>query len=263
MIPKVIHYCWFGRNPLSKLSKKCINSWKKYCPDYEIIEWNEDNFDINSNQYVKEAYEAQKWAFVSDYVRLYVLYYYGGIYADTDAEFIKPMDEFLKYPAFSGFESNCDIPTAVMGAEKNNTWIGKLLEYYDDKHFIMSDGTYDMTTNVVTITNITKENYNIKLNDTTQCIEGVFILFPHDFFCPKNYDTCEIKLTANTHAIHHFNGSWHSEEERKNYNKRHRYIKFFGRNVGKKLFFLITVLKKRDGSFKKWVIHFLKKQLKK
>ena len=108
-IPKVIHYCWFGRGKLPKLAKKCIKSWKKYLPDYKIIEWNEDNFDINSNQYVREAYEAKKYAFVSDYVRLYALYNYGGIYMDTDVEVIKSLDEFLIHEAFSGFESPKDI----------------------------------------------------------------------------------------------------------------------------------------------------------
>ena len=105
MIPKIIHYCWFGGKPKPELAEKCIESWKKFCPDYEIVEWNEGNFNINSNLYVKQAYEAKKYAFVTDYVRLYALYTQGGIYMDTDVMVLKPLDEYLNHEAFSGFES--------------------------------------------------------------------------------------------------------------------------------------------------------------
>ena len=118
MIPKKIHYCWFGKNPLPEQTKQYIETWKKYCHDYEIIEWNEDNFDINQNQYCKEAYEAKKWAFVSDYVRLKVLYDNGGIYMDTDIEVIKPLDDLLQYNWFAGFEAEDRIQTGVIGAER-------------------------------------------------------------------------------------------------------------------------------------------------
>ena len=123
MIPKIIHYCWFGGNPLPPLALKCIESWKKYCPDYEIKIWDESNFDININKYATEAYEAKKWAFVSDVARLWVLYNYGGIYMDTDLEVIKPLDEFLYHKAFSGFEDEVNIPTGIIASEKNNNWI--------------------------------------------------------------------------------------------------------------------------------------------
>ena len=117
-IPKVILYCWFGRGEKPELAKKCIESWKKYCPDYEFKEWNEDNFDIHSNKYVEQAYNARKFAFVTDYVRLYALYYEGGVYMDTDVEVLKPIDEFLKHKAFSSFENNNTIPTGLMASEK-------------------------------------------------------------------------------------------------------------------------------------------------
>ena len=163
MIPKKIHYCWFGGNPLDELGQKCLASWKKYCPDYEIIEWNESNFDINSNSYVKEAYEAKKWAFVTDYVRLYALFNYGGVYMDTDAELIMGIDAFLNEPAFSGFESTQYILTAIMGAEKGSEWIGLLLRDYDGRHFKKDDGSYDLTTNVKVITELTVKKYGIEL----------------------------------------------------------------------------------------------------
>ena len=136
MIPKKIHYIWVGGNPLTPLAEKCIESWKKYCPDYEIVRWDESNFDVNQNQYCKEAYENKKWAFVSDYIRLKVLYEEGGIYMDTDVEVVKPLDKFLSNPAFSGFENDTMIPTGIIASEKNNPWVDKLLKKYDDKHFI-------------------------------------------------------------------------------------------------------------------------------
>ena len=153
MIEKKIHYIWFGSNPLPPLAKKCIESWKKFCPDYEIVEWNETNFDVNQNIYTKEAYENKKWAFVSDYVRLYALYHHGGIYMDTDVEVLKNLDDYLNHDAFSGFESSNAIPTGIIGAKKGNYHIKQLLNEYNDRHFILPNGEMDLTTNVTTITN--------------------------------------------------------------------------------------------------------------
>ena len=128
MIPKKIHYCWFGRNPLPESAQKCIASWRKYLPDYEIKEWNEDNFDINVNLYVKQAYESRKFAFVTDYVRLYALASEGGVYMDTDVEVLKTFDPFLHHHAFSGFENNNYVPTGMMASEKNGKWVTELLD---------------------------------------------------------------------------------------------------------------------------------------
>lgn len=228
MIPKIIHYCWFGKNPLSDLAKKCIDSWKKYCPDYEIIEWNEENFDINSNVYVKEAYDSKKWAFVTDYVRLYALDKCGGIYMDTDVELLKGIDVFLENEAFSGFETSELMPTAIMGSVEGGEWIKYLLSYYDDKHFIKPDGTLDVTTNVTTITNMTVEKYGVKLDNAYQEVENVLTLYPKDYFCPKDYRTGLINLTDNTICIHHFNASWHSEEERKSHERYLDYVQKYG-----------------------------------
>lgn len=210
MIPKKIHYCWFGGNPLPELAIKCIESWKKYCPDYEIIEWNENNFDINYCEYVKEAYDAKKWAFVSDVARLYALVNYGGIYMDTDVEVLKSLDDILKYEAVSGFENEHSVPTGLMGCKKNQELFKELLHEYNDIHFVRKDGTYDTTTNVVRITNICLK-YGLKLNNSFQVVNG-FALFPKDYFCPKDYVTKKINLTKNTYTIHHFDGSWLSEE---------------------------------------------------
>ena len=123
MIPKIIHYCWFGRGEMPPLAKKCIKSWKKYCPDYEIKEWNEDNFDLDMYPYAREAYDNRKFAFVTDVVRLYAIYTEGGIYMDTDVEVLKPLDSFLKHIAFSGYENDTLVPTGIMASEKGAKWI--------------------------------------------------------------------------------------------------------------------------------------------
>ena len=152
MIPKVIHYCWFGRGKMPELATKCIESWKKYCPDYIIKEWNEDNFNINAYPYVREAYDSRKCAFVTDVVRLYALYYEGGVYMDTDVEVLKPLEELLKYKGVSGFESSTQIPTGLMASEKGLPIFKELLDEYNDLHFIKPDGTLDIVTNVERIT---------------------------------------------------------------------------------------------------------------
>lgn len=229
MIPKKIHYCWFGGNPLPPLAKKCIESWEKYCPDYEIKEWNESNFDINSNKYIREAYEAKKFAFVSDYVRLYALYNEGGVYMDTDVEVLKPIDEFLKHEAFSGFETIDTVPTGIMGAEEKHPFFNLLLQYYTNKSFINKDGSYDMTTNVETITKYCLEN-GLKTNNTLQEIKG-FALYPKEYFCPKDHKTGKIYLHKNTYTIHHFAGSWMTKKSRfKNY-----IIRILGSNITSKI----------------------------
>lgn len=211
MIPKIIHYCWFGNNPLPDLALKCIQSWEKYCPDYKIVEWNESNFDLDFNDYVKEAYQAKKWAFVSDVARLYALVNFGGIYMDTDVEVIKPLDDLLIYSAFSGFESETQIPTGLMACEKGNPLFQEFLHDYDGIHFIRNDGSYDLTTNVKKITDICLK-YGLIQNNSLQTVNG-FTLLPRDYLCPKDYKTKELLLTSNTYTIHHFDGSWLSEED--------------------------------------------------
>jgi len=206
VIPKTIHYCWFGGGPLPELEQKCITSWKRFCPDYEIIEWNESNFDFSCCAYAKEAYEVKKWAFVADYVRLKVMIEYGGIYMDTDVEVVKPLDVFLKEKAFSGFEEEEYVSTAIMACEKNFALFDAFLKRYDKRHFLNADGTYDFTTNVVEITNFLLE-HGLLLNNREQAIEGLTI-YPKDYFSPKNHKTKKIECTDNTYAIHHFAGSW-------------------------------------------------------
>ena len=240
MIEKTIHYCWFGNGQLDEKSKQCISSWKKYCPDYEIIEWNENNFDISSNIFVKEAYQKKKWAFVTDYVRLYTLYHYGGIYMDTDVELLKNIDCFLKHKAFSGFENNMLIPTGIIGAEKGNEWIEYLMSYYNDKHFINEDNSLNIQPNTGIITNMTLKKYNLIANDEFQILSNSVALYPHDFFCPKSHITNEINITENTYCIHHFNGSWISKKEK----KRSKRITIYTKKYSNTPFKNMSLLKK-------------------
>ena len=207
MIPKIIHYCWFGRGDKPELAVKCIESWKKFLPDYNLKEWNEDNFDISRNQYVREAYENRKFAFVTDYVRLYAIYTEGGIYMDSDVEVVGSFDKFLHHHAFSGFETDGNVPTGMMAAEKGSVWAKELLDQYQDRTFVQPGGSFDMTTNTTVIT-----NYMIKkglvLNNQYQDFLGLCTMYPADFFCPKDHRTGKIKCTKNTVCIHHFAGSW-------------------------------------------------------
>ena len=206
-IPKVIHYCWFGKGKMPRLAERCIESWKKYCPGYKIVCWNEENFDINENKYAKEAYEAGKWAFVSDYVRLKVLYDEGGIYLDTDVELIKPLDDLIKENGYMGFDDNGIISTGLgFACEKGNELVGSLLKDYDNISFLLPDGTYDLTPcpdrNTETLIKL-----GMDIDKKDQVFMGIRIL-PEDYLCPIKYYTGRKKITKNTYSIHHFCASW-------------------------------------------------------
>lgn len=207
MIPKIIHYCWFGRGEKPALAQMCISSWKKYLSDYELKEWNEDNFDISRNQYVREAYENRKFAFVADYVRLYAIYTEGGIYMDTDVEVVGNFDKFLRHHAFSGFETDGNVPTGMMAAEKGSIWAKELLDQYQERRFIQSDGSFDLTTNTTVITNYMLGK-GLFLNNKYQDFPELCTMYPADYFCPKDHRTGKIRCTKNTVCIHHFAGSW-------------------------------------------------------
>jgi mannosyltransferase OCH1-like enzyme len=246
-IPKVIHYCWFGGNPLPNHALRCIESWKNKCPDYEIKKWDETNFNINGNQYIKEAYKTCKWAFVSDYARLKIIYEYGGIYLDTDVELLKGLDNLLEYEGFMGFEDEKHINTGLgFGAIKNNKVIKKMMEDYERIPFIIETGNYDLTTCPIRNTRVLTKN-GIIANNTLQIIDNVIYL-PNDYFNPKNYDTGDINITNNTYSIHHFDSSWMSEEDKKLDKRRKKYTKIFGGRLGK-FIFKIGVFVKTYGFF--------------
>ncbi|MDI6530310.1 capsular polysaccharide synthesis protein [Bacillus mycoides] len=206
-IPRIIHYCWFGKGEKPIIVKKCIDSWKENLAGYEIIEWNEDNFDINCNLYVKEAYEYKKFAFVSDYVRVYALYKFGGIYLDTDVEVFKSFDDMLHHDSFWGFEQENYIATSTIGATKGNVLIKMFLDSYEEKSFIKEDGKYDSLTNVAIISEILK-NKGLQLNGKYQEISGIGAFYPQTYFSPYDYINCRKFITPNTYAMHHFYKSW-------------------------------------------------------
>lgn len=213
-IPKIIHYCWFGKNEKPNIVKKCIETWRNILSDYQIIEWNEDSFDVNSNNFVREAYESGKFAFVSDYVRVYALYNYGGIYLDTDVEVYKPFSEdILSNESFWGFEEKNYIATSTIGARKGNSLIKNFLESYDNKKFIKKNGEFDTLTNVSIVTEIIKK-LGVNLDGSYQSIDQVITIYPQEYFSPYDYINCYSKKTDNTYTEHHFYKSWLPFKER-------------------------------------------------
>ena len=224
MIPKIIHYCWFGRAAKPAFVHKCIASWKKTLPEYQLIEWNEDNFDVSVNSFCKEAYESKKYAFVTDYVRLEALYKQGGVYMDTDVEILKSLDRFLHHSAFSGFENESFVPTGLMAAEKGNLWIKELLDYYEDKHF----DPQNMTTNTKIITD-TCLAAGLKPNGEYQELSNGVVFYPRTFFCPFDYGNGDNFISEDSHAIHHFSKSWLPWHVRFRYKLKLLARKMFGR----------------------------------
>lgn len=207
MIPKIIHYCWFGKSPLPPLVKKCIKSWTQYNPDYKIICWNEHNFNVSIIPYTAQAYKLKKYAFVSDFVRFYLLFYHGGIYLDTDVEVLRSLDIFLNHKMFTGFETKDRVaPGLILGSEKGCSLIKSIMDEYIQKQFLTEKGVIKYE-NVVTITTKKLLSKGLKLNGNFQLIDEMAI-FPVDYFSPKSYFTWETKLTKNTYTIHHYAGSW-------------------------------------------------------
>ena len=232
-IPKVIHYCWFGKGEMPALAEKCIKSWKKYCPEYKIVCHNEDNFDIDENRYAKEAYMCGKWAFVSDYVRLKVLYDEGGIYLDTDVELIKPLDELIEESGYMGFDDNGVISTGLgFACEKGNELIGALLADYDDISFILPDGTYDLTPCPERNTKV-MQNLGFDIENQNQLFMGIQML-PEDYLCPMKYYTGRKIITENTYSIHHFCASWISKTAKRTlFLKRIMGVRLYDKLYGK------------------------------
>lgn len=213
MIPKVIHYCWFGGNPLPPLAEKCIASWKKFLPDYEIKEWNEQNFDVNIIPYTAEAYQAKKYAFVSDYARFWILYHYGGLYFDTDVEVIKPMGGIIAKGAFMGCEQDSKpgieltvAPGLGLAVESKHEIYKAILEEYDSFHFLNEDGSNNDKTVVEYVTEILKK-HGLRNSPGIQNINGINV-YPSEYFCPRNTVTKRMHITNNTYTIHHYMASW-------------------------------------------------------
>lgn len=208
MIPKKIHYCWFGKNELPKKAKKCIVSWKKYCPDYDIIEWNEDNFDVNQNPYTVYTYANKKYAFLSDYARLQIVYNEGGFYFDVDVEIVRPLNELLEHRAFFGFETEKYVNTGIgFGAEKKNDIVYEMLKEYD----ILLDGTKGTIGCPILNTKALLKK-GLVLNGKKQIVEDI-VVYPVAYFNPYDDPTGRLNLTKETYSIHWFAKSWMSKSE--------------------------------------------------
>lgn len=219
MIPKIIHYCWFGRNPLPQSALKCIASWKEFFPDYEIKEWNEDNFDVNSNAYTRQAYERKKYAFVSDYARFYILYKYGGLYFDTDVEVIKTLDDIIARGPFMGIEVPCKVGETVpagldlgvnpglgLGVNPGLGLYKAILDHYDGLYFVDTDGIQIPGTVVKHATNLLLA-HGLKRTNDIQEVAGVWI-YPQDYFNPLDDATGQLNITENTRSIHWYSKTW-------------------------------------------------------
>ena len=200
MIPKIIHYCWFGRGPKPKSVLDYIEGWKEKCFDYEIIEWNEDNFDVNMFAFTKEAYKAGKYAFVSDVCRLYALLKYGGVYLDTDVRVLKSFDKYLNYKSFIGKEAPFKVSTAVIGAEANCRWLKSFYNYYQEKHFITKKGMFNNIENTAILTTLLNRLYPDYLDELE--------IFDIDIFCGKLYSKKKYMITERTVSVHEFSGTW-------------------------------------------------------
>lgn len=215
MIPKLIHYCWFGGAEKPATIKKCIRSWRKNCPDYSIIEWNEDNVDISSCPlYVRQAYEAKKWAFVTDYIRLKVVYENGGIYLDTDVELIKNPNVLLNNQSYFGFEDGALVNTGLgFGAEKGASILSELMKDYSIIPFILPDGSYDTKSCPIRNTDVFLRHGLIQ-NNTFQILDNTITILPSEFLSPIDYKSRVKKVTNNTISIHWYLASWFSEKQK-------------------------------------------------
>ena len=223
MIPKIIHYCWFGGNPLPPLALECIASWKKYLPDYEIRQWDESNFDVNMIPYTAEAYKQKKYAFVSDFARFWIIYHYGGLYFDTDVEVIKPLDDIIAKGNFMGFEVDPDgdntpgkyaprfcfavNPGVGFGMEKEHPFIKKMINLYAGLEFELPPANIAWYKTIVAYTTEMLCKDGLKNIKGVQVVDGINI-YPHEYFSPINMISGKLHVASNTHSIHRFMGSW-------------------------------------------------------
>lgn len=223
MIPKIIHYCWFGRNPLPEDAIKCINSWKKYLPDYEIREWNEDNFDVNMIPYTAEAYVAKKYAFVSDFARFWILYKYGGLYFDTDVEVIKPLDDIIARGNFMAYECPSPdtkaMPLSIapglgLGLNPGLGLLKSLIDTYSQMHY-MVDGKLVSTKTIVNYTTEAFQKIGIQKIDDDMDFSAECYLYAPEFFCPLDHHTKKLKITEKSRTIHHYTATWKTKGEKR------------------------------------------------
>lgn len=210
-IPKYLHYCWFGKKQMPEIVKKCMESWKTFCVDFEIIRWDESNFDIYANEYVKLAYKNEKFAFVADYVRLWVLFHFGGVYVDTDVELLKNIEGFLSLNAFAGLEGYNRISAGIIGAQKGNLWIKNILDFYNENidNFIdIKNPSIKQISIVDVITYVSEKLHGFSPGNNYQILSNGVHIFPMEYFYPIAPDRKENFFTDRTYSIHHYTGTW-------------------------------------------------------
>lgn len=243
MIPKVIHYCWFGHNPLPELARRCIATWKKFFPDYVIKEWNEDNFDVGMIPYIRDAYQEEKFAFVSDYARYWILYQYGGLYFDTDVEVIRPMDDIVGKGPFMGIEVPGKgnqypqvAPGLGLGAEPGMAFYKDMLDYYADLQFYREDGSMNLVTIVQYNTKVLI-SFGLQKTDDIQEVAGMSI-YPVDYFNPMDSLSRRLTITDNTRSIHRYAASWTGKSH-----LRKVFSRIVHRLFGKRLILIRSLIK--------------------
>ncbi len=242
MIPKIIHLCWLSGDAYPAKIAKCLKSWEKYLPDYEIMLWDTKRFDMATSIWVRQAFEHKKYAFAADYIRFYALYHYGGIYLDSDVEVLKSFDDLLDLPYFIGAEKAQTPEAAIIGAEKGCDWIKQCLDYYQDRSFVKTDGTLDirklpeiMDEQISLLKPLRvlplKESLSIHLMD----MKSEVLVLNDAFFSPKVFDSREVEITPYTYAIHHYQNSWFSPKAKMYYRSRAFFVKLFGLKIVRKM----------------------------
>ena len=218
MIPKTIHYCWLSDDPIPEKFKEYMNGWHEKLIDYEFVKWDFTKFDINQSEWVKQAFECRKYAFACDFIRLYAVYNYGGIYMDMDIEVIKSFNPVIDKPYVFAYEGkkNHGIEAGCFGAEKNNEFLGRCLEYYNDRMFVKTDGSFDTRPLPQIMQGIYDEN------------EYDYQIYNHEYFTAKSFNSGIVNITPNTYAVHHFAGSWKSDAEKERINRLQRLTKKYG-----------------------------------
>jgi mannosyltransferase OCH1-like enzyme len=266
MIPHTIHYCWFGSVLLPKFAQKCVASWKKYCPGYTFMLWNEANFDINTVPFTAQVAKTKKWGFIVDYIRAWAVFNFGGIYLDADVELLKPFDEtMLENKCFSGFENDKYIaPGLIFAGEKSSVIAKELLDFYSTYRFIKENGELNLTPSPQIFTNILLK-YGLKQNNTYQNL-GMFTAYPTKYFCPLSYKTGKLIITENTYSIHHYEGSWLSIIEKEYKEIIYKLKKYFGENIFTNILtlFIYLIIRIKDKGFKKtikWYHKYLRNKL--
>ena len=268
-IPKIIHYVWLGGKEKPELFYRCLESWKKYCPDWEIKEWNESNFDFNESLYARQSYELKKYGFVPDYIRAKVLYEYGGVYLDTDVELTKTLDELIDNDFLISFENEVHVETAVLASSKNHPFAKIMSTFYLDYPYIYN-GKPDLTPSTPIWTYFLKKYYGFKLKNSKQVLNSLIendsstvTVLPYEYFSPINYTTKVLTKTENTYAIHYFNATWFTGKLK----KQEKFLKNVHKIFGKKIFACFTkswvksVFRKLSKRIKKYNIDVLSSKL--